>query len=105
MVEQGAIKELAVLFNDKEVMARKNAHQTIEMLSELPFGNIFSFVKVSHNILQDESLKTIGAEEIVNLKLIQTLVEKLKTEIDEIKVYMTVALECKILSFSQNIFI
>ena len=45
-------------------MARKNSHQTIEMISEFPFG----------------------AEGIVNLKLIKTLVEKLKVELDEIKV-------------------
>lgn len=45
-------------------MARKNAHKTVEMISELPFG----------------------AENIVNLRLIKVLVEKLKTEIDEIKV-------------------
>lgn len=64
MIDQGIVSELAVLFDDKEAMARKNAHKTIEMLSEFPFG----------------------AEGIVNLKLIKTLVDKLKTELDEIKV-------------------
>ena len=63
LVEQGIIESLAVLFNDTEAEARKNSHKTVEMLSELPFG----------------------AEGIVNLKLIKTLVEKLKNEIEPIK--------------------
>ncbi len=64
IVEQGIIKQISALFNDSENMARKNAHKTVEMISELPFG----------------------AQNIVNLQLIKVLVEKLKTEIDEIKV-------------------
>lgn len=63
LINEGIVSELSVLFNDKEPMARKNSHKTIEMLSEFPFG----------------------AEGIVNLNLIQILVEKLKTELDEIK--------------------
>lgn len=63
IVEQGIIKQLSNLFNDKENMARNNSHKTIEMLSELPFG----------------------AQNIVDLRLIKVLVEKLKTELDEIK--------------------
>lgn len=63
IVDQNIIKDLAVLFNDKEDIARKNSHKTIEMLSELSFG----------------------AEGIVKLNLIETLVNKLKTELDEIK--------------------
>ena len=38
IVDQGIIRDLAVLFNDKEPMARKNSHKTIEMISELSFG-------------------------------------------------------------------
>lgn len=53
---------LAKLFEDEEVMARKNSHKTIEMVSELPFG----------------------AEAIVELHLIEQLVERLKHEVDEI---------------------
>lgn len=64
IVEQGIIKQISALFNDSENMARKNAHKTVEMISELPFG----------------------AQNIVNLQLIKVLVEKLKTEIDEIKI-------------------
>ena len=63
IVEQGIIKQLSNLFNDSENMARKNSHQTVEMISELPFG----------------------AQNIVDLHLVKTLVEKLKTELDEIK--------------------
>lgn len=44
-------------------MARKNSHKTVEMVSEFAFG----------------------AEAIVELKLIKTLVDKLKTELDDIK--------------------
>lgn len=57
------IGALANLFDDKEPIARKNGHQTIEMLCEIP----------------------AGAGAIIELKLIKMLVEKLKTEIDEIK--------------------
>lgn len=64
LVEQGIIKDLSILFDDDEVTARRNSHKAIEMLSEFPFG----------------------AEGIINLFLIKTLVEKLKTEIDDIKV-------------------
>jgi hypothetical protein len=53
---------LAELFVDEEVMARKNSHKAVEMVSELSFG----------------------ANAIVELKLIETLVERLKHEIDEI---------------------
>lgn len=63
IVEQGIIKQLSHLFNDAENMARKNSHQTVEMISELPFG----------------------AQNIVDLCLVKLLVEKLSTELDEIK--------------------
>lgn len=63
IVELGIVKQLSNLFNDSENMARKNSHQTVEMISELPFG----------------------AQNIVDLYLVKTLVEKLKTELDEIK--------------------
>ncbi len=38
LINEGIVSELSVLFNDKEPMARKNSHKTIEMLSEFPFG-------------------------------------------------------------------
>ena len=63
IIDQGIVKNLSVLFDDKEVMARKNSHKAIEMISEFSFG----------------------AEGIVNLKLIKTLVDKLKTELDDIR--------------------
>lgn len=52
------------LFDDKEDIARKNAHLAIEMISETP----------------------PGAEGIVNAKLIPVLVEKLSLELEEIKI-------------------
>lgn len=58
------METLSKLFDDKEALARKNSHLTIEMLSELPFG----------------------ADAIIRLHLIKTLIEKLKSELDEIKV-------------------
>ncbi len=63
IVEQGVIKKLSVLFNDTDNMARKNSHMTVEMISELPFG----------------------AQNIVDLRLIKLLVEKLQSELDEVK--------------------
>lgn len=63
IVEQGIVNQLSALFNDNENMSRKNAHKTIEMVSELPYG----------------------AENIISLRLVKTLVDKLKTELDEIK--------------------
>jgi hypothetical protein len=38
LIDQGLVTDLAVLFDDKDAMARKNSHKTIEMLSEFPFG-------------------------------------------------------------------
>jgi hypothetical protein len=38
IVEEGIIHNLSILFDDKEDMARKNAHKTVEMVSELVFG-------------------------------------------------------------------
>jgi len=63
VVEKDIIEALAKLFDDKDNMTRKNAHRTIEMLSELP----------------------LGADAIIQQNLVKTLVEKLKTELDEIK--------------------
>jgi hypothetical protein len=40
LIDQELVIDLAVLFDDKDAMARKNSHKTIEMLSEFPFGNI-----------------------------------------------------------------
>ncbi|XP_050407994.1 radial spoke head 14 homolog [Patella vulgata] len=57
------IKPVSNLFNDSEDIARKNAHKALEMISETPQG----------------------AEGIVACELVPTLVEKLKTELDEIK--------------------
>lgn len=62
-LEEGIIEALSQLFDDQEDIARRNAHQAIEMVSETP----------------------TGAQGIVGAKLVPTLVEKLKTELDEIK--------------------
>lgn len=37
-LELGVIPAVAMLFNDPELIARKNAHLTIEMTSETPLG-------------------------------------------------------------------
>lgn len=57
------IKPVSDLFDDAEDIARKNAHLAIEMVSETP----------------------PGAEGIVETGLVDTLVNKLNTELDEIK--------------------
>ena len=38
LIDQGLVTDLAVLFDDKDALARKNAHKTVEMLAEFPFG-------------------------------------------------------------------
>ncbi|XP_078331854.1 radial spoke head 14 homolog [Crassostrea virginica] len=63
-LDNGIIPPVAKLFDDKEDIARKNAHQAIEMISETP----------------------TGAEGIVNANLVAILVKKLSTEKDEIKI-------------------
>jgi len=40
IVEEGIIHNLSILFDDQENMARKNAHKTVEMVSELVFGEL-----------------------------------------------------------------
>ncbi|KAL8561932.1 hypothetical protein ACOMHN_001258 [Nucella lapillus] len=62
-LDQEIIVPVSDLFNDKEDIARKNAHLAIEMISETP----------------------PGADGIVQANLVQTLVGKLKNELDEIK--------------------
>lgn len=62
-LEHKIIPPVSKLFDDKEAIARKNAHQAIEMISETPQG----------------------AAGIVQADLIGTLVMKLKSELDEIK--------------------
>lgn len=62
-LEQCIIPPVAKLFDDKEDIARKNAHMAIEMVSETP----------------------PGAQGIVEASLIAVLVNKLKSEVDEIK--------------------
>ena len=62
-LDEEIIVPLSKLFDDSEDIARKNAHKALEQISETP----------------------PGAEGIVNAKLIPKLVEKLKTEHDEIK--------------------
>ncbi len=64
IIDEGIILDLSKLFNDSEVLARKNAHMTVEMMSEMSFG----------------------AQGIVDLRLIRTLVGKQNEELDEIKV-------------------
>lgn len=63
ILNENIIIPLSELFDDREDIARKNAHKAIEMVSETPQG----------------------AEGIVNAKLVPKLVEKLSTEHDEIK--------------------
>lgn len=63
-LEHGIIEPVAKLFDDKEDVARRNAHQAVEMISETP----------------------LGAQGIVNAKLIPILVKKLSLETEEIKV-------------------
>lgn len=63
LLDEEVIISLAKLFDDKEPIARKNAHQAIEMVSET----------------------APGAEGIVNAKLVPNLVNKLREEHDEIK--------------------
>lgn len=65
-LENGIIMPLSSLFDDKEDIARKNAHQAVEMIAETPQG----------------------AEGIVNAKLVPKLVKKLKIEHDEIKEFI-----------------
>lgn len=62
-LEHNIIPPVSKLFDDKEDIARKNAHKAIEMISETP----------------------LGAQGIVTADLIGTLVMKLKSEVDEIK--------------------
>ncbi|XP_071120309.1 radial spoke head 14 homolog [Mytilus galloprovincialis] len=61
---QGIVEPVSKLFDDKEDVARRNAHQAIEMISETP----------------------LGAQGIVNAKLVPTLVKKLSLETEEIKI-------------------
>ena len=79
---------MSVLFDDQEPMARRNAHKAVEMVSEIPFGKILNKLKHciirSHLVCWQNNLK--GSQGIVDLKLIKKLVDKLKTELDEIKV-------------------
>jgi len=65
-LENGIIMPLSNLFDDKEDIARKNAHQAVEMIAETPQG----------------------AEGIVNAKLVPKLVQKLKEEHDDIKEFI-----------------
>ncbi|KAH3884813.1 radial spoke head 14 homolog [Dreissena polymorpha] len=62
-LEHKIIPPVAKLFDDKVDIARKNAHKAIEMIAETPQG----------------------ASGIVEADLIGTLVSKLKSEVDEIK--------------------
>lgn len=58
------IVPVSELWDDKEDMVRRNAHTTLKMVSETP----------------------IGAEGLVESKLVPKLVTKLLTELDEIKI-------------------
>ncbi|XP_046331630.1 radial spoke head 14 homolog [Haliotis rufescens] len=62
-LEHGIIMPISKLFDDKEDIARKNAHKAIEMISETP----------------------PGAEGIVMGDLVPMLVKKLQSEVEEIK--------------------
>ena len=63
-LDHSIIIPLSRLFDDGEDIVRKNAHKAIEMISETP----------------------PGAEGIVEAELVVKLVDKLRTEHDEIKV-------------------
>ena len=85
-MEHAIIPTLAILFDDKEVTARKNAHKTVEMVSELPYGKLILYDFWGDLEHRPWASWTLGADAINQLKLIKTLVEKLKTEVDDIKV-------------------
>lgn len=63
IVTYDVIKPLAKLFNDPEDIVRLNAHRAIEMVSE----------------------SNIAAVGIIDVRLVPILIQKLKTELDEIK--------------------
>lgn len=63
-LECGIIMPVSELWDDKEDIVRKNAHLTLKMVSETP----------------------MGAEGLVQSKLVPKLVNKLPEEVDEIKV-------------------
>lgn len=62
-LDTGVVTSLAKLFDDEVEIVRRNSHECLEMLAEIP----------------------AGAQGIVEANLISILVEKLKTEFDEIK--------------------
>uniref|UniRef100_A0A1I8J1N9 Radial spoke protein 14 n=2 Tax=Macrostomum lignano TaxID=282301 RepID=A0A1I8J1N9_9PLAT len=66
ILDTGTIEPLSALFEDAEDICRRNAHMAIEMLSEVPFG----------------------ADGIVQAALVPKLIEKVKSEHDEIKEYI-----------------
>ena len=45
-LEHEIIKPVSTLFNDKEDIARKNAHLAIEMISETPLGTVRTSEKI-----------------------------------------------------------
>jgi len=62
----GIIIPVSELWDDSEDIVRKNAHQTLKMICETP----------------------LGAEGVVQSGLVPKLVEKLATELDEIKIFI-----------------
>ena len=51
-LEHGIIPPVAKLFDDKEDIARKNAHMAIEMISETPSGKYMNQIyEPTHEIL------------------------------------------------------
>ncbi|KAJ8298668.1 hypothetical protein KUTeg_022728 [Tegillarca granosa] len=62
-IDHEIILPVSKLFDDKEDIARKNAHKALQMVSEAP----------------------LGAEGIVEAKLVPILVKKLSSEVQEIK--------------------
>ncbi|CAF0914935.1 unnamed protein product [Adineta steineri] len=63
MLACNVIPRLAELFNDKEASVRRNAHKAVSMYSEAP----------------------PGAQNLIELRLVETLLKKLVSELDEIK--------------------
>ncbi|CAF0907209.1 unnamed protein product [Rotaria sordida] len=63
MLACNVIPRLAELFNDKEPSVRRNAHKAVSMYSEAP----------------------PGAQNLIELRLVDTLLKKLVSELDEIK--------------------
>jgi hypothetical protein len=82
MLACNVIPRLAALFNDKEASVRRNAHKAVSMYSEAPPGR---YMRVIMSRQTNVSI-VLGAQNLIDLRLVDTLLKKLVTELDEIKV-------------------